>query len=345
MKKGIYPYEWMDTLQKMDYPSLPTQKEFYSTLNNTHLTEDGYKHALNVWEKFGCETFQDYHKVYLETDVLLLADILENFRTTCLKHYKLDPAWFYTAPGLSWQSMLKMMGVHLELLTDEDMYMFFELGIRGGICMESHRYVKAEPGRSHLAYQDKNNLYGKASSANLPYKDFKWMSEQDIENWQNIPCTLEVDLGYPKHLHDLHNSYPLAPEHMNGKLIPNLYDKTKYVVHHTTLKLYLGLGLTLKKIHRGISYCESDFLSKYIEFNTKLGAQAVNEFEKDFFKLMNNSIFGKTMESVRLRQNIGFATNVNQLRRMVNSNNYRSHKIFSENLVLVNRLKNDIYLN
>ena len=345
LKKGKYPYDWSDTLQKMEYSSLPTQKEFYSPLNNTYLSKDDYQHALTVWEKFECKTFRDYHRLYLETDVLLLADILENFRNTCLKHYRLDPAWFYTAPGLSWQAMLKMTGVHLELLTDSDMYSFFELGIRGGICVASLRYAKAEPGKSHIAYIDMNNLYGKGLSANLPYKDFKWMTEEEFADWESIPCTLEVDLEYPKHLHDLHNSYPLAPEHLNDKLIPNLYNKKKYVIHHSTLKLYLSLGLKLQKIHRGISYTECDFLAQYINFNTKLRAKAQNEFEKDFFKLLNNSIFGKCMESVRLRENYTFATSVSQLRKAVNSNNYRSHKIFSENLVLVNRLKNDIYLN
>ena len=345
MKKGVYPYEWMDNVEKMKSTSLPSKSDFFSTLNNEGISDDDYQHALTVWTKFDCKTFRDYHRLYLETDVLLLADILENFRNTCLEHYQLDPAWFYTAPGMSWQAMMKMTGINLELLTDSDMYSFFELGIRGGICMASLRYAKAEPGKSHIAYIDMNNLYGKGLSANLPYKDFKWMTEEEMSQWENIPCTLEVDLEYPTSLHDLHNSYPLAPEHMNGKLIPNLFDKTKYVIHHSTLKLYLSLGLKLQKIHRGISYTECDFLAQYINSNTKLRAKAKNEFEKDFFKLMNNSIFGKTMESVRLRENYTFATSVSQLRKAVNSNNYRSHKIFSENLVLVNRLKHDIYLN
>ena len=345
MTKGIYPYNWLDNVEKMKSTSLPRKDDFFSILNNEGISDDDYQHALTVWSKFECKTFRDYHRLYLETDCLLLSDIVRNFRNTILKHYGLDPAWMYTAPGLSWQAMMKMTGIHLELLTDSDMYTFFELGIRGGICMASHRHVNAEPGKSHIAYHDMNNLYGKALSAEMPYKDFKWMTEEEFANWENIPCTLEVDLEYPYHLHDLHNSYPLAPEHMNGKLIPNLFDKSKYVIHHTTLKLYLSLGLTLKKIHRGIRYSESNFLAQYIDFNTKLRAEAQSEFAKDLFKLMSNSIFGKSMESVRLRENYTFATSVTQLRKAVNSNNYRSHKIFSENLVLVNRLKSDIYLN
>ncbi len=354
-RKGIYPYEWMDNFYKLAETEFPAISAFHSKFNNTMISQDDYNHAKNVWEEFDCKTFADYHKLYLETDVLLLADILENFRNTCLEIYQLDPAFFYTSPGLSWQAMLKMTDVKLELLTDMDMYNFFELGIRGGICQAVHRYAKANNKylknfdsklpTSFITYLDANNLYGYAMSEKLPHSNFKWMTEQEIHSWQDIPCTLEVDLEYPEHLHNLHNSYPLCPEHENDKLMLTLKDKEKYIIHHTMLKFVLEQGLKLKKIHRGISYKESDFLKKYIDFNTTLRAKAKNDFEKDFFKLMNNSIFGKTMESVRRRKDIVLATNVNQLRKLVNSNNYRSHKIFSENLVMVERQKAEVYLN
>jgi hypothetical protein len=215
---------------------------------------------------------------------------------------------FILLQGLSWQAMLKMTEIELELLTDSDMYIFFEDGIRGGICQASHRYAKANnpyikdfdsnKENSYISYLDANNLYGLAMSKNLPHKNFQWM--ESFKNWESIPCTLEVDLEYPENLHDLHNDYPLAPEHLNGKLIPNLGNKTKYIIHHEILKFYISLGLKLTKIHRGISYEESDWLKKYIDLNTSQ-TEAKNDFEKYFFKLMNNSVFGKTMENVRLR--------------------------------------------
>ncbi|XP_064620678.1 uncharacterized protein LOC135483596 [Lineus longissimus] len=322
-RKGVYPYEWVDSYKKFQRKQLPSIEEFYSTFNGTKISQEEYLHAQHVWDKFNCQTFQEYHKLYLETDVLLLADIIENFRQTCMNIYNLDPAFFFTSPGLSWQAMLKMTKVEIELITDVDMYNFFELGIRGGVCQASHRYGKAnnpllkdydenQP-TSYITYVDANNLYGVAMGQDLPVRNFKWM--KDFSQWQDTACTLEVDLEYPVHLHQLHNDYPLAPEHKNDKLIPNLQDKKNYIVHHKILKFYLSQGLKLTKIHRGVSYEESNFLKEYIDFNTSQRANAKNDFEKDFFKLMNNAIFGKTMESVRRRKDITLATTADQLRK------------------------------
>ena len=131
----------------------------------------------------------------------------------------------------------------------------------------------------------------------------KWMKESELDNWREISsqegrgCILDVDLEYPKELHNLHNNCPLAPERIVvnkvEKLIPNLWDKNKYVLHHRNLKQYLEMGMILTEIHRGISFDEDAWLKPYIEMNTKLRTEASNEFEKDFFKLMNNSVFGK----------------------------------------------------
>jgi len=129
------------------------------------------------------------------------------------------------------------------------------------------------------------------------------MKESELDNWREISsqegrgCILDVDLEYPKELHNLHNNCPLAPERIVvnkvEKLIPNLWDKNKYVLHHRNLKQYLEMGMILTEIHRGISFDEDAWLKPYIEMNTKLRTEASNEFEKDFFKLMNNSVFGK----------------------------------------------------
>ena len=146
----------------------------------------------------------------------------------------------------------------LELLTDPDILLLFEKGIRGGISMISNRFGKAnnkymgekyDPSQpsKYLAYLDANNLYGWAMMKPLPVGDFKWMRERELKNWTDFSCILEVDLEYPRGLHDLHNDYPLAPERLKinnvEKLIPNLWDKKEYIVHHENLKLYLELGL------------------------------------------------------------------------------------------------------
>ena len=167
---------------------------------------------------------REYHNLYLESDVLLLADVFENFRDVCSKNYGLDPAWYYTAPGLAWDAALKITKVNLELLVDIDMLLMIEKGVRGGVSMISTRYGKAnnpymneyDPKlqTKYISYLDANNLYGGGMSEKLPTHGFRWMSEEDLKNWKNISCIIEVDLEYPTNLHDLHNDYPLAPERL-----------------------------------------------------------------------------------------------------------------------------------
>ena len=240
---------------------------------------------------------KDYHNLYNQVDVLLLADVFENFRNICIKNYKLDPAHYYTAPGLAWDAALKVTEIKLELLSDIDMLLMVEKGIRGGVSMISNRYGKAnnkymgnrfddkEPSK-YIAYLDANNLYGWAMSKPLPTHGIEWMEKSELETWENQSCILEVDLEYSKNLHDLHSDYPLAPERVEvnkvDKLVPNLRNKEKYILYHENLKTYLSLGLKLTKVHRGIRFEESQWLKKYIDLNTELRTAAANDFEKDF---------------------------------------------------------------
>ena len=155
------------------------------------------------------------------------------------------------------------------------------------------KYNASKPTK-YKTYLDANNLYRWAMSKPLPTHSFKWMKPSELENWENHSCILEVDLEYPKSLHDCHNGYTLAPEQIKinkvDKLIPNLWNKKKYVILYENLKQYESLGLKIKKIHRGIKFKESQLLEKYIALNTGLRTAATNEFEIDFFKLMNNSV-------------------------------------------------------
>ena len=370
-QKGFYPYEFMDTEEKFNNTKLPPREAFYSKLSGKGITEKNYKHACNVWNTFKMKTFKDYHKLYNETDVLLLADVFENFRNLCLKIYGLDPVYYYTAPGLAWDACLKMTNINLELLSDPNMLLMFEKGIRGGISMISNRYGKANNkymGKNfnknelnkYLMYLDANNLYGSAMSEKLPIHSFKWLSSGEMERlfnnrvvqiWEKTPCILEVDLEYPEDLHDLHNDYPFCPEKVEcknrvEKLIPNLRNKTKYVIHYKNLIQCLKAGLKLKKIHRGIKFIESAWLKPYIDKNTNLRTQAKNNFEKDFFKLMNNSVFGKTMENIRNRVNVKLVNTEERLKKLVAKPNLKSPpKIFSENLASVHLKKTSLTMN
>ena len=169
-RKGVYPYDYVSSNEKLSETQLPPKEEFYSKLNDEDITDDDYQHAINVWNTFKCKTIRDYHDLYLKSDVLLLSDVFENFRKTCLKHYNLDPAHYYTSPGLAWDACLKETGQELQLLHDYDMLMMFEKGVRGGISHISKRYAEAnnkymkdydpdEPS-TYIQYLDANNLYG-----------------------------------------------------------------------------------------------------------------------------------------------------------------------------------------
>ena len=368
-QKGFFPYDYMDDIEKLKDTKPPPQKAFYSKLTGKGINNYNYNHVLNVWKTWKMKTLKDYLELYNECDVLLLADVFENFRDICLKNYGLDPVYYYTAPGLAWDAMLKMTNINLELLSNIDMLLMVEKGIRGGISIISNRYGKAnnkymkdfnqmEPSK-YLMYVDANNLYGSAMSEKLPIHSFKWMSNQEIENifnnrivqvWEKTPCILEVDLEYPEELHDAHNDYPLCPERVEcdkgvKKLIPNLRHKNNYVIHYKNLIQCLRLGMKLKKIHRGIKFIESAFLKSYIDKNTSLRAQAKNNFEKDFFKLMNNSVFGKTMENIRNRVNVKLVNMGEQFKKLTAKPNYESRKIFNENLVSVHMKKTSLIMN
>ena len=367
-QKGFYPYEYMDSEKKFNDTKPPPQGAFYSKLSGKGINNKNYKHVWNVWNTFKMKIFKEYHELYNIADVLLLADVFENFRDLCLKIYGLDPVYYFTAPGLAWDACLKITNIDLELLSETNMLLMFEKGIRGGISIISNRYGKANnkymrkgynkniPSK-YLMYMDENNLYGCAMSEKLPTHGFKWLTggemEKNYENRHNLNkmlCILEVDLEYPENLHDLHNDYPLCPERVkckNGveKLIPNLRDKKKYVLHYKNLIQCLDMGLKIKHIHRSIKFVESEWMKSYIDKNTNLRAKAKNNFENDFFKLMNNSVFGKTMENIRNRVDVKLVNTEEKLRKLVAKPNFRSRKIFSENLVSVHMKKTSLTMN
>ena len=228
----------------------------------------------------------------------------------------------------------------------------FERVIKGGITQAVRKYASANNGKmgdrfdpksesSYLQYLDTNNLYGWAMSQPLPTGGFKWVDVNPNEISELATRTdkgyiLEVDVSYPKDLHDSHNDLPFMCERMeiNGveKLVPNLRDKKSYVIHIQALNQALQHGLRLG-IHRVIEFDQSPWLKTYIDFNTQLRTAATNDFEKDFFKLMNNSVFGKTMENIRKHRNIKLVTTEEKYLRTVMKPNFKSGVLFGENLM------------
>ena len=352
-QKGYYPYEWFDDESKFDHVGLPPREAFYSTLTQEMISEEAYEHAWNVYKTLGCKTFREYHELYLKSDVLLLCDIFQNFRETCISYYKLDPANYFTAPGLSWDALLLTTKIELELITDPKVLDLIERHKRGGLCfVGSKRHVAAnniyvadyDPSKpsNYLIDFDANSLYGGSMSKPLPYRDL--ILEDDITLSKIVNTDLdakrgyivECDLHFPRELHGKFKEFPPCPELLtpstewfseyqmevaettglikNGKyrgsakLVPHLFDHVKYVIHYRNLKFIIGLGVVVTKIHQVLSFSQKPWMKPYIDFNTKKRQEAKNEFEKDFFKLMINSVFGKTMENVGKRVSIKLTT-------------------------------------
>ena len=383
LQKGHYPYKYMDAWSRFEETALPPKEAFYSELKREGISDEDYAHAQAVWQAFECKNLGDFHDKYLETDVLLLADVFENFRKTCLNNYKLDPAHYYTSPGLSWDALLKYTGINLELLTDVNKHLFVERGLRGGISMESRRYCKAnnrhlsdynpKEETSYIMYYDANNLYGWAMSQPLPVGKFEWClvypTLHQIRRWRanrKIGYILEVDLDYPEELHDEHNAYPLAPEKQvvpkewmspyqmalvggqpedkTTKLLLTLRNKTRYVLHYRALQQYLDLGMRLRKIHKILKFEQRAWMEPYISLNTELRKRATSDFEKNFFKLMNNSVFGKTMENLRNRIDVKLVRSHerDKLRQLIASPLFARATVFSNNLAGIQMHKSKI---
>ena len=177
----------MDSWERFDEILLPDKEAFYSNLNMKDITDVDYRHAKRVFKNLSNKNLGDYHDLYLQSDTLLLADVFENLKNMCIKVYELNPAHFLSAPGLAWQACLKKTEVELELLTDVDMLLIVEKGIRGGICHTIHRYAKGNnkytknydenEESSFLESLDRNCLYGWAMSKSLPVNGFDWIED------------------------------------------------------------------------------------------------------------------------------------------------------------------------
>jgi hypothetical protein len=257
-----------------------------------------------------------------------------------------------------------------------------ERGLRGGMCQVSHKMAKANnkymneqydetKPSTYINYLDANNLYGLAMSMKLPIGQMKWGKKfPKVEDWDEndeYGYILEVDLEYPKELHDEHSDYPLAPENMNvvenllsdhqrdlhkiyyngkrpkdektPKLILTVMDKKNYVVHIKALKYYLQKGLKVKEYHRVIKFQQKCWLRPWIDFNTNKRKEATSDFEKDMFKLMNNAVYGKTMENVRNHMDFELVSTQERFQKCVNNPNYKDRHIINENLIGVEKTK------
>ena len=384
-RKGVYPYSFMDGYDKFDIdPFTLTKSDFRNDLTGEDISDCDYEFYKEICNTFSIKTLGEYHDLYLKSDVLLLSDVFENFRETCFQYYKLDPAHYYSAPGLSWSACLKMTGIELELISDVDMYLMIEKGLRGGMSVISHRKAEAnnkymktydpEKPSKFITYLDANSLYSWSMIQYLPYGGFKWIDPESfsldtVRADSDKGHILEVDLTYPKELHDFHNEYPYCCEHTtltdkvlspyakhiaekheltigkSSKLISSLTDKTRYVIHEMNLKQAVDAGLKLTKIHRVVEFNQKPWMKNFIDFNINKRKESKNEFEKGFFKIMCNATYGRTLMNLRKRQNISLINDATKLNDLVKKPNFISSKIFNENLVAVHNIKQKLYMN
>ena len=370
LRKVVYPYEYMDSWKRFEEESLPDKKSFYSELNKEGISDEDHAHAQKVWDALNIKNLGEYHDLYVQFDTVLLADVFESFRDKCLEIYELDPAHFLSAPEFAWQACLKKIQVELELLTDNDMLLVFEEGIRGGMCQATHRYAKANnkytnnhdknEESSYLEYLDANNLYGWAMSQKLPVRNFKWIEKGDISKFNedfiknydensDKGYIFEVDVKYPEEIRMLHSDLALLPERMKinkcTKLTSTIQNKENYIIHIRALKQAINHGLKLKKVHKVIEFDQEAWLKPYIDMSTDLRKQAKNDFEKDIFKLMNNSVFGKTMENVRNHRDIKIVTMDKRRSILASEPNYHSTKYISKDLLIMDMKKTEVKMN
>jgi len=288
-RKGVFPYNHIQSLEVLSEHALPGKEAFFNDLTRTHISDEEYSFAKLVWDKFQCKTLADYLRVYLMSDVLLLADCFENFRDTCNRDYGLDPVRYFSLAHFSFDAFLKSSKIVLELFTEPNQYLFINSGIRGGLSMVSKRFSQAKNSyifphvnddvdQTFIVYLDCNNLYGRCMMDYLPCGNFEWIRKSEIDVGQILAqpadadtgFIIECDLHYPSTLHDYHQDYPLAPER-KGVPFSQLSDYARHLCEILNLKGSVGtpkLLATLEDKERYVLHYRN--LQLYLSLGLKL---------------------------------------------------------------------------
>lgn len=352
-KKLAFPYEYISSEEVLDEETLPLDvKKWNSCLKVPKIEE--IKNAIELFNKLKCKSIKEYMLFYLKVDVILLAEIFENFRLSSLKSYKLDPCYYYTTPGLAWDAALRFNknkdpDFKLQLLDSDELVSFFTQPgvIRGGIStVGSLRYAESNSDYE-IKYFDVTNLYGYAMTFKLPYSDFEFLETEHLtetcikllETWNlddEYGYIFEVDVQQSTKEHDFFNDLPLFTESTNSKLIPNFKRKYQYKTHICILQqAFRFSAIGYLKVIRILKFKQRAWLKEYVENNTELRNKSKGS-DKEFYKLMNNSVYGKTMENVLKRSKITFYNKKDHNKMIKDFNKFKinNYKSFTTNLYI-----------
>ena len=395
LRKGVYPYEWATSIQKLiDSLAFPKRQHFFSSLSQKNATKQDYNHGKLVFSQFDCKNMLDYCHLYCRLDTLLLAEVITKFRKGIFEDFGLDCTKFISAPQLAFDCMLLTLKYPIELLTDPEMIAFFEK-VRGGPANAIERevsipnYMKTNHGQhvddkvqDQLLYIDANNLYSVAQASPMPVGSFAWCTTDELKHIQEHILTipfdyhqgfvLEVDLVIPSHKHKDFESLPLLPEHKDltyddlspfskeclnsiytkqkarayrsRKLVTDVTNKTRYVLHYRTLQTCLEQGVVLTKIHSGIKFEQKRYLKDFIDKCTQKRKNATSAFDKMYYKLIMNSCYGKFLQNNRSHLEVKICTKSRTFSKHYNSPLYKGHRILSEKVVAVYLCKSVVKL-
>ena len=299
--KAPFPYEWFDSPEKLTV-ELPTEDEFwYSHIRGEQQNKNL---ALQVWNKMNFKVFEEYHNYYLKLDVQLLTDVFELFRHNAYCAYKVDPVYFQGAPSFTWHCALQANPGMFKVIQNSDLYVLIQGQIRGGVSQCSKRHaIVSDNNTEHILYIDINSLYSHVMSSKLPVALISKLDSlpEDWCNWtaQTGRCFFAlIDLTYPKELHDKHCEFPLCPHHVEGRLCTTYFDKTEYLVHNLTLNYYVQQGLIITKVHAVWIFSQDYVFKTYVTKNIeRRQIHSDNKALSEMYKLVNNSLFGKTLEN------------------------------------------------
>lgn len=299
--KGVFPYDWFDNIDKLNATELPPPP-WKNRLTNTMQDHEA---AFKEWNEHGFNNFAQYHDFYMVNDTTQLTDAFEEFRRTCLSEFNLDPVYFQGAPGYTWYLGLTSNEDLFKIITDKKIYLEIQSHIRGGVSQVMHRYANVEDKLNEsIFFLDVNSLYSKCMTYKMPGRYLRKITELP-DNWEQLYASggkecglLLVDFYYPQHLHDRDFAYPMAPHEYNDKLCTTFLPKEKYMVHSELLKFYMDRGMVLEKFHYGYIFEQDYTLRDYVQNNIEKRRHTQSEVMKTLYKLLNNSLYGKTCENV-----------------------------------------------